>query len=226
VRRHRCRNAAPATLFATVARASVLALLLAASVSAQSIEPADSPNASRLTAADVGKFLAGGAIGLGIHESGHVLTALVLDAHPGVKGISFGPIPFFAITHRSAGPGHEYAISSAGFWAQGLASEWILSKRPHLKDENAPVLKGVLAFHVLASAAYGVAAATHIGPPERDTLAMSESLRWKEGWVGAVVIAPAVLDAWRYYRRDAAWARWSSRAAKVGMVLLLARAAR
>ncbi len=39
-----------------------------------------------------------------------------------------------------------------------------------------------------------------------------------------MILAPAVLDAWRYFRPEAKWAVWASRAAKVGMVLLVVKA--
>jgi hypothetical protein len=52
---------------------------------------------------------------------------------------------------------------------------------------------------------------------------MAESLRWKEPEIGALLLAPAVLDAIRYYRPGARWAVWLSRGVKIGMVLLVIR---
>ena len=46
-----------------------------------------------------------------------------------------------------------------------------------------------------------------------------------EPLVGAMVIAPAALDALRYYFPDRTWLRWASRAVKVGSVLFVIRAA-
>jgi hypothetical protein len=152
--------------------------------------------------------------------------ALIFDASPRVKGVRFGPIPFFAITHRDVSPAREYAISAAGVWMQAASSEWMLTRRPQLRHEHAPVAKGVLAFHVLASTVYAVAAVAEIGPYERDTRSMAAALRIREAWVGVIVIAPAALDVWRYRHPESRWARWASRAAKVGMVLAVARAAR
>jgi hypothetical protein len=207
--------------------AIALCLLLITSNSAvaqESKAPATSTT-SRPSAGTIASFLGGAALGLAIHESGHVGMALIFDANPGLKGVSFGPIPFFAITHDPVSPGREYAISAAGFWMQAASSEWILTRRPRLRDERAPVAKGILAFHVLASAAYAFAAVAGVGPDERDTLSMARTLRWKEGWVGAMVIAPAALDVWRYRKPEAKWAAWASRAAKVGLVIAVARAA-
>jgi hypothetical protein len=206
--------------------AIALSLLLITSdraVAQDSVAPATStPGPS---AATIASFLGGAALGLAIHESGHACMALIFDANPHLKGVSFGPIPFFAITHDPVSPAREYAISAAGFWMQAASSEWILTRQPRLRDEKAPMAKGILAFHVLASAAYAFAAVAGVGPDERDTLSMARALRWKEGWVGAMVIAPAALDAWRYRKPEARWAAWASRAAKAGLVIAIARAA-
>ena len=51
--------------------------------------------------------------------------------------------------------------------------------------ERAPFAKGLLAWNVLASAAYSGAAFAHAGPPERDTRGMAAALGVNEAWVGA-----------------------------------------
>lgn len=169
-------------------------------------------------------FLVGGAAALGAHESGHLLFDSIFDAHAGVKKVSFHGIPFFAITHDAGLPRRqEFTIDSAGFWVQEAGNELILLRRPNLRNEHAPFLKGVFAFNVLASVAYASAAFARTGPPERDTKGMADSLRWREPWVGALILAPAVLDAVRFFHPDARWAAWGSRGAKVGSVLLIAR---
>jgi hypothetical protein len=170
------------------------------------------------------RFLAGGAVGLGFHESGHLAMNVVAGSTPGLDGVKFGPLPFFAITHEPVSPAREFAISSAGFWSQHLTTEVILAMHPRLRDEHAPMLKGILAFNVLASAAYAGAAFGRIGPAERDTRGMAASAGIREPLVGAWVLTPAVLDAARYFTGDPGWARWLSRAIKVGGVLLVVRA--
>jgi hypothetical protein len=173
-------------------------------------------------AATVGKFLAGGLAGLVAHESGHLLADEAFGTDVNFKRVELGGIPFFAIAHGAGQPPREeYVISSAGFWAQHLTSEIILSARPQVRSEHAPFLKGVLAFDVLTSVGYGAVAFARAGPPERDTRAMAASLGVPEPWVGALVLAPAVLDAYRYHRPNSAWARWASRAVKIGAVLLV-----
>jgi hypothetical protein len=171
------------------------------------------------------EFVGGAASGFAAHEAGHVVFDVIFDADPGVKRVSFAGIPFFAITHRDGlPPGEEYTISSAGFWVQHATSEWILTSRPDLRTRHAPFLKGWLAWNVLASGAYSVAAFARIGPPERDTRGMAVSLSIPEPWIGGMILAPAALDAWRYFHPESRWARWTSRIAKAGLVVLVVAA--
>lgn len=172
--------------------------------------------------AQVGKLLVGAAVGLVLHEAGHVAGAWAFDADPGVKRVEFSGIPFFAITHRSdLSPRREFVVSSAGFWSQYLLSEQILTHRPRLRLEQRPIEKGVVAFHVGTSVMYAAAAFAKIGPAERDTRGMASALGINERWIGALVLAPAILDAYRYFHPDAKWAAWSSRGVKIGMAMLV-----
>jgi hypothetical protein len=173
-------------------------------------------------ALDSVKFLAGAGLGLVLHESGHLIFDALFDADPRIVGVHFGPFPFFAITHRGdMSPRREFVISSAGFWMQEATSEWLLTKHPSLREEHAPLAKGLLAFNVLNSTGYAFVAFARAGPFERDTRGMAQSIDVPEPFIGAVVLAPAVLDTIRYFKPDAAWAKWASRAAKVGSVLLV-----
>ena len=170
------------------------------------------------------RFLAGGASGFLAHEAGHLTFDLIFDADPRLKRVDFHGIPFFAITHRpDLSPRERFTIASAGFWVQHAGNEWILSRTPALRQERAPFRKGMVAFNVLASAAYAGAAFARTGPDERDTRGMAEAARIDERWIGAMILAPAVLDTIRYIDPDAKWAVWASRAAKVGLVLLVLR---
>jgi hypothetical protein len=183
-------------------------------------QPADSPS----TGKQVASFLTGAAIGLGAHEAGHVIANLAFGEKPGLAKVDFHGIPFFAITHRSGLPAHEeFIISSAGFWVQHATNEWLLTRRPDLRSQQAPMKKGVFAFNVLASVAYAGAAFAKTGPDERDTRGMALSSRIDERWIGALVLAPALLDAWRYRHPDTKWATWASRGVKIGMVVMVAR---
>jgi hypothetical protein len=170
---------------------------------------------------DVAKFFGGAALALGMHESGHVVFDVAFGASPGLRKVSFGPLPFFAITHEPLSPVRELTVSSAGFWVQHLSDEIILSRTPGLRERHAPFLKGMLAFNILASVAYAGAAFARSGPDERDTRGMAVSADLPEPIVGLFVLSPAGLDALRYYRPDAAWLKWASRAAKIAGVSLV-----
>jgi hypothetical protein len=196
--------------------------IAAAAQSSSAGQTLQSPSADEHRVVDSVKFLAGAALGLAVHEGGHLVLDAVFDASPTIKGVRFGPFPFFAISHRGdLSPRREFAISSAGFWMQDLSSEWQLTKRPALRDAHAPAVKGVLAFNVLNSVGYACVAFARAGPFERDTRGMAESIGVDERAIGAMVLAPAVLDAIRYFKPEARWAKWASRAAKAGSVLLV-----
>ena len=170
------------------------------------------------------KFISGGALGLVAHESGHLLFDGIFGANPGLKRVSLHGIPFFAITHEPGlPPRQEFIIDSAGFWVQEAITEAILTRRPNLRRERAPLLKGLVAFNVLASVGYAGVAFARTGPVERDTRGMADALRWKEPYVGVLILIPAVLDAVRYFVPEARWAAWASRIAKIGGVVLIAR---
>jgi hypothetical protein len=187
-------------------------------------DPQPQPQQTSSKGKRVASFFTGAAIGLGAHEAGHVATSLAFGEKPGIRKVDFHGIPFFAITHRSGlPPRREFTISSAGFWMQHAENEWLLVTRPALRRERAPFAKGLLAFNVLASVAYAGTAFAKTGPLERDTRGIAAASRVDERWIGAFVLAPAVLDSWRYYHPDAAWAVWMSRGVKIGMVLLVVR---
>jgi hypothetical protein len=158
-----------------------------------------------------------------------VLLSAAFGAHPTVDRIHYGGIPFFAIGHDAVSRRKEFVISSAGLWMQGASAEWVLTRHPHLRDERAPALKGLFAFHLVTSAVYATAAFGRLGPPQRDTLGIAESLGHDgvaEPVVGVLVLAPAALDAYRYLRPEATWARWASRGTKVLAVVLTVAAGR
>ena len=196
--------------------------LLAQTQETQSVTQSENSQEGRLASSI--RFVGGALAGLAAHEAGHLVFNVVFDADPRLKRVEFHGIPFFAITHREGlSPRREHTISAAGFWVQHAGSEWILTERPNLRSERAPALKGIVAFNVLTSAAYAGAAFARTGPDERDTRGIASSAGIDERWIGAMVLAPAVLDAWRYFDPDAAWAKWTSRVVKIGMILLVIR---
>ena len=79
----------------------------------------------------------------------------------------------------------------------------------------------MFAFNVLTSMAYSGAAFARTGPYERDTRGMADASGIDERWIGAMILAPAVLDTWRYFQPKSKWLPWVSRGAKVGLVVLV-----
>lgn len=216
------RGSSPRAVVPALVVALVVPCLAPAPVHGQGATPDPAASERSTGTGEAWTFVGGAALGLGAHEFGHVLFGLVFDADPGLRRVSLKGLPFFAITHRAdVSPRQEYVISSAGFWMQHATSEWILSSEPRLRDTRAPLRKGMLAFNVTASLAYATAAFARAGPGERDTRSMALSRGMDERWVGALILAPAVLDAIRYFKPEAHWAAWSSRGLKIGLVLLV-----
>jgi len=201
---------------------ALFAAFAAMPVFSQEADSADAAPQNESRKAFAAKFLGGMAVGFGAHESGHILFDFAFDASPGIDRVSFAGIPFFAITHKSGLPKRqEFTISSAGFQMQNLTSEWLLTSHPDLRRQNAPFKKGWLAWNIVASTAYSFAAFTRAGPYERDTRGMAESLDIPEPWIGAMTLAPAALDTWRYFRPEVRWIRWTSRFVKAGSLVLI-----
>jgi hypothetical protein len=195
-------------------------LCTAISAGAQEVTPPTAqPNEHRVL--DTVKFLAGGGAAFLVHEGDHLLFDAIFDAHPFVKSIHFGPIPFFAVAHDPISPRREFVVSSAGFWSQEATSEWLLTRRPDLRRAHAPFEKGALAFDLLTSIGYGTVAMFKAGPSERDTRGIADSIGVDERAVGAIVMTPALLDAYRYFNPDSRWAAWTSRMVKLGSVALV-----
>jgi len=198
-------------------------VVLAMASSAALAQTAAPPEPERHAIADALKFFAGAGGALVVHEGGHLVADGVFGADVQITGVHFGPFPFFAVSHRPGlAPREEVTISSAGLWTQNATAEWLLSAHPTLRHEHAPVLKGILAFDVLTAVGYGTVAMFKAGPPERDTRGMTAT-GVDERAVGALVIAPAALDAYRYFHPDAAWAKWAARAAKIATIVLVVK---
>jgi hypothetical protein len=209
-------------------KSAIIAALLAATLTvpdaracAQST-PGQAARPHERRIADAATFLAGGVLALGMHEGGHLIFDALFDANPKITHVQFGPFPFFAVSHRTdLSPRREFTVSSAGFWVQEATNEWLLTRRPHLRREHAPLAKGVFAFNVLNSIGYGAVAFAKAGPVERDTRGMAAAISVDERAIAAIVLGPALLDAYRYFKPESKWAKWASRIAKGGGVLLV-----
>jgi hypothetical protein len=173
---------------------------------------------------DIPPFLGGALLGLVIHESGHFSAAYALNADPSVHGVSGGGVSFFAVRYgRPLSPHDAYVVSTAGFLFQFASSEWVLAKHPDLWNEDAPIAKGVFAFHVVTSFVYAYGALLDTGPTARDTIGMASHLGISERWVGVAILVPALLDLYRSVHPEADWATYTSRSIKVGFVLTLTK---
>ena len=187
--------------------------------------PEAQPNNDAPAGKGVASFLAGGALGLGAHEAGHLLANVALGEKPGLRKVDFHGIPFFAITHRSGlAPRREFVISSAGFWVQHAENEWLLDRRPQ-PAARARAARERASSPSTCSRRWPTPAPHSRGQARRSATRAG----WRappaidERWIGALVLAPAVLDAWRYFHPDAKWAAWTSRGVKIGLVVMVVR---
>jgi hypothetical protein len=181
---------------------------------------------------DYAWFAAGGLSGFVIHESAHAAVAESLGLRPRLE-IRHKPVPFVIVKYGlipvkdssgevayytdrdgnlvSHGAQKRFVIASAGINSQTITSEWILTRHPRLAEESRPFLKGMLAFDILTSAGYALVGRKD---PDGDLRGMSEALKVNDLIVGGMVLLPAVLDLYRYYHPDSAWAPWVDRGAK------------
>jgi hypothetical protein len=172
-------------------------------------------------AGDASRFFRGALAAFTCHELGHCIANYSIGTDPFLKSVNYGPIPFFTIE-----PGEQlnnrrhYITASAGFNAQHIANEWILTKHPNLSAENEPYLKGIASFNFWLTVGYAASALTKTGPSERDTKGMADSLGWDERWVGAMLLVPTALDTYRYKHPDAKWAITASRLSKLAIIAL------
>ncbi len=205
-------------------------LLADAAVNSPAPQQADPPEQPPLRdqgmwAGNPTKFFTG-ALGAFVgHESGHLIANWALGTDPYLMGIHNGPIPFFTIqpgkplTNRQ-----HYITASAGFNAENLIDEWLLTAHPRLSQEDKPLLKGIASFNFWCNVGYAASAFAQTGPDERDTKGMADSLGWNEAWVGALILVPTALDTYRYKHPDSKWAPTASRISKLAMIFLAAAA--
>src|SRR4051794_26832673 len=62
------------------------------SLAEQAVQPAQSDEHPVMQSV---KFVAGGVLGLAIHESGHLAFDVLFDADQNINKVTFGPFPFF-----------------------------------------------------------------------------------------------------------------------------------
>ena len=99
----------------------------------------------------------------------------------------------------------EFTISSAGFWVQHATSEWLLTRRPHLRDRARPVRQGRARMERARPRSPTAAPRSRVPARRNATRAAWPSRSaLPKPWIGALVLAPAVLDTVRYARPQAA----------------------
>jgi hypothetical protein len=218
---------------------SVALALAVAQPSLQPPEPAPEPGVGREGSPWTSSLLfASGALAAFVsHEGGHVAANLALGSPPHLESVSFaGVIPFFSITSDITcngdrcsrpvdggttpfGPGRRglFTILMAGFHAQHVGDELILSLDPALRYHDAPFRKGMLAFNTLTSVGYVLANWVGVEPEKGDLHGAYVETGAPRHVVNAILIGVAVLDMARYAFPDARWLAWVSRAGKVGL---------
>jgi hypothetical protein len=187
-----------------------------------------------VTARKVGLGALGAVSAFLVHESGHVFANLILGNVPTLKGtLVFGFIPFFVILPRiscrgdhcvkhngetfGAGRNGAFFIASAGFHMQHVTDEVLLTRNPQLMSQEAPFRKGMLLFNVFLSTMYAVGAYTGLEDPHGDLVGAARRSRMHEAWLATVVLAPAMLDSYRFFVPSSRWAPWVSRADKASL---------
>ena len=174
------------------------------------------PASRRLWAGDPAGFFKGAFTGFLGHECGHLIANTALNTNFHLKAVNFAVIPFFTIEPgRELSPREHYITASAGFNAQHIIIEWLLVRHPNLRQENKPFLKGLGTFNFWLTAGYAATAFAGYGPNERDTKGMADSLGWSEESIGVLILAPTLLDAYRYKHPKAKWAKHASRITKL-----------
>jgi len=171
------------------------------------------------------KFFGGAFVALAGHECGHVIANSAQNTDPYLMPVHYGPVPWLTIEPGRIENRHEhYITASAGFNAQNIINEWLLTAHPKLNQENKPFLKGIATFNFWLSVGYAATAFAGTGPNERDTKGMADSLGCSERLIGAIILFPTALDTYRYKHPDAKWAATASRISKVVILGLAAKA--
>ena len=200
------------------------------------------PDATVTDVGDVGSaaaFVAGVLTGLAGHELGHMLSDLAYGNRPALRGeLEFGFIPFVFVDPRincSADPcvgwdgkpfrggrRGKFAVQTIGFNVQNLGSEVVLTHASDLRRRRAPFRKGLLAFNALTSLAYAASAIARVEPEHGDVHNNARLRHVNRDLFAAMVLLPAALDLYRYFRPGSRWAPSVSRGSKaafLGLVL-------
>jgi hypothetical protein len=208
--------------------------------------PVDGPLSLQVTRPEPERAPIGRRIGIGLagafaaflaHEAGHVTVNLLTGNVPHFDGLLVGGfVPFFAISPDlycdhdhphcykrngetyHAGLRGRFSIVTAGFNVQHLTNEIILSLHPQIRYQEAPFKKGMLLFNVFLSWFYSIGAWSRLEDPHGDLIGASRASGINEGVLSAFLLAPAILDTYRYIFPAQRWAPWASRTMKVAFI--------
>ena len=156
-------------------------------------------------------FFLGAASGFVAHEMGHMFTDFILGKSVNFVPVQLGPFPFFAIQPCcNLTRQEQYAVASAGFMVQYVNSELILWISPRIRSQRHAFLKGVLALDIGLSIGYAISAflPDGIAPAQSDTGTMARALGIPQWQVGLMILAPAMVDIYRYLVPTSVWAPW------------------
>jgi len=135
------------------------------------------------------RWLEGVATGVAVHELGHVLTAKATGHGVALDGASI-------VYTDTLSPADHLALASAGFQAQWLLSETLLSEHEMI-DPNGRLSEfktGMVCGHLIITTAYLVALRNH---PQGDIPGMSQASGVSRDKLMLYVAVPAALDTWR-----------------------------
>ena len=189
----------------------LLLSLAAPSTSAFAGTESVTPEADFRQVKDWAWFLLGAGAGFVAHEMGHMFTDVILGKRVTFEEVHLGPFPFFAIVPCCNISNQQlYAIASAGFMVQYVNSELILWISPRIRSQRHAFLKGVLALDIGLSLGYAITGflpAKDV-PPTSDVGSMSRALGVPAWQVGLMILAPAIVDTYRYLVPSSVWAPW------------------
>ena len=222
------------------ARSPILCLVLVA-IAAAAVAPRRAlaaPKAGRIAA--YSSLFALGAAGAFVgHESGHVAMNAVLGNRPHLRRVDglFG-IPFVAISpdircspagcvgaqgqRFTAGSRGRALIAAAGFGAQFVSSEVILSLTPDVLYQPLPLLHGWLAFNAALALGYATTCLFGLENDYGDASGVAAHARLPRAVVASGLLVPTMLDVARAVWPHTPWLVWTSRASKVAFFGLVA----
>lgn len=177
---------------------------------------------------DFGWLALGAASGFVGHELGHIVTDFMTLHHPTFHATKTGPFYFFAIQPCCGDLSHaeEYAIASAGLVVNDLSSELILQISPRIRSRHAPYMKGVLLADIGLELGYAISGFIQSAhpkgfPAQSDVGSMSRALGVAPWRVSLSVMAPALIDLYRYFVPRSSFMPWVGIQSKMFMAGLV-----